>query len=176
MKTFSKEQIAELIAVMAGPQATGYGLRPIPCELDRTIEGIVDTYAQSVPEERQAIAALFDSRHAFTLMAYAERMAILAVRQHSLDAVRRGITALAIEGFKLDPRENILRLALLHHSASKLNEDAKLVFDSVADLAEANAAQEIRQFALRPASDQRIETMGYGEDQSLDGFTYSRRW
>lgn len=99
-------------------------------------------------------------------MAYAERMAILAVRKQSPDLLKKGLLALVLEGFKLDPREDIMRLALLDHRAIKIGVNPKQLFEEAATFATGEAIEHLRQFTLRKAQDKSIESMGFSEEAS----------
>jgi hypothetical protein len=176
MKRLSQEQIRDLAIDLAGPRSKGYGLRPIPCDLDDEIGTLVDTFANATASERKTLTDAFGPEQAFGLMAYAERMAILAVRNRSPDLLKNGLLALVLEGFKLDARENIMRLALLDHSALKIGMNPEQLFEEAARSATGEAIQHLREFAGRSVEDKSIESMGYSEETTADGFGYSRNW
>ena len=109
-------------------------------------------------------------------MTYAERMAILAVRIRSQNALKKGLLALVLEGFTCDMRESIMRLTLLSHSAHKIGVDMERLFEEVASSTNGDAERVLREFVGRSVEDKSIESMGYSEEMTSDGFSYSRNW
>jgi hypothetical protein len=86
------------------------------------------------------------------LLSYAWSSAEEAIRQKSIDRVVDGLLALIIDGGVVDLRDDIMRLAVLLHSARMLNADAAQIFADIARLSpNPDLAEEIRTFPGRPS-------------------------
>jgi hypothetical protein len=146
----------------------GYLSRPIPVARDTEIR---DLLAATSP---QALAAVLDQSHAPVLLAFAERMAALAVRRHDPDVLRDGIRAAAAAFEVADEREALLVLPLLWRSAELLG------LDPAAELtgppSGTGAPGALADFATRQPEDRTIQVMGYRESADDDGFRYERTW
>jgi hypothetical protein len=146
----------------------GYLSRPIPVARDTEIR---DLLAAAPP---QTLAAVLDQSHAPVLLAYAERMAALAVRRHDPDVLRDGIRAVAAAfTVTADEREVLLVLPLLWRSAELLGLDPAA---ELAGPASGAAPGPLAAFATRQPEDRTIEVMGYRESADDDGFRYERTW
>ena len=176
MKEDPQNKIQILVGLLSSPQSDGYLQRKLPCELDALATNIVDDYIKGTDKEKSAILANFGPNQSFAWLAYAERMASLAVRELSRLILFRGLIALIIEGFKLDARENILVLSLLNHSASKIKIDASVLFEEAARLAPEATAMQFRCFLNRSPDQKNIKVMGYEEQDCEGGLLYLRNW
>jgi hypothetical protein len=115
------------------------------------------------------------SRESWFLLAFGIRMAALAVREQDASHLADALAAVAIEGGRIDLRENLQVLALIYHSAEKIGADAQSLFDSApASNPELGAA--IREFPRRAARDRSIEAMGFRESGDAGEFLYQRVW
>ncbi|MEJ1968710.1 MAG: hypothetical protein WDN03_08800 [Rhizomicrobium sp.] len=63
----------------------------------------------------------------FTLLAYSERMASLAVREHNKGLIILGLLALGIDGWRGDWRDNAVLISL-HYDAAKMLGDERMVY------------------------------------------------
>lgn len=176
MKHTIDELLDNLNLELASPANLGYLHRPIPCELDNKITAMLDLYKSGSLGTRLEIAAKISSKQTWGLLAYAERMAILSVRAKSRKFLENALLALVIEGFRVDVRENILMLSLINNSAIKIGVDAKQLFESAIGNVEPEIAQRIREFIGRPIENKSIQSMGYSEAMTSDGFSYVRNW
>ncbi len=152
---------------------------PLPNAADAACSRLVALYAKVTGEERAVIREAGTPGQYRVLYVFGERMAVLAVRRADPELVFEGLVANAIEGFRWDPRENLMRLALLHHSATKLRADAPALFQRAASLAVGEVAAELRRRARKlslPESKRAIATYGYEEAETANGFSYARDW
>jgi hypothetical protein len=143
---------------------------------DEAINPIVRAFAAADLQHRRAISAKLSSYTSGYLLGYRRRMAEEAVRRSSPDLVRLGLMALALDGGRTDLRDVIVRLALLHHSALKLNMDARAAFDEVAAFAvDDSLSQAMRSFPLREPKNRDIGTaFRYRETVTDKGFAYKQ--
>ncbi len=162
--------IEEMIRKVEAQDTVGYGYWPLPCPLDDEISEIVNAFLQAAPAEREAAYGKVNRSSLF--LGFSERMAILAVRKNSERPLFEGLIAHVIEDFRFDARENLVRLSLLYHSASKIGLDPIALFDRAAALATPKAAKYIRDFARRSPELRRIEAMRFRETITPEGFSY----
>lgn len=174
--TTAREIAAALSAKLALDKIAGYGDWPLPSPLDDEITTLARAYVQADESERAVVRKLLPADSSTALLAFAERMAVLAVRIGEPIRVRDGLVAIAMENCRLDPREDILVLSLLNHSAAKLGADPVRLFDDVASLAEGRTSELLMSFPRRENELRDIAAMGYTEEASADGFVYRRDW
>lgn len=151
-------------------------LSPIPSAYDLKISDLVKAYVNASFEEREFIQSVFLNRYSSTFFFFSERMACLAVRIKSEQCLFEGLIAHAIEGGKIDWRDNILVISLLYHSAMKIGADPVTLFNMAAEFAEGEIKEIIKNFPNRAPEDRTIEAMGYVESENEQGFCYKRTW
>jgi len=135
------------------------------------VDLIVRRYQSAAAPMRKALRSAVQDQF-FKLLEYAHWFAISAVRNNDPDEIVRGLAAIALENFGSDPRDSLVLLSLLAHSAAKLKMNVEAAFQTAADLATGKAATGIRGFLNRPLRDRSIKEMGYKEGKNQFGFTY----
>lgn len=158
---------------LASEYTHGYGPSPLPSQIDQEIESLVDAVAAG---DETGTPPGMGETHGFVLMAYAERMASLAVRETSGDILSKGMTALGIASRLVYVKEALPVLALMHNSAIKLGVDPTKLFSALA----LNEGDELKSyvdsFLNRSAEDRSVQAMGYVESEDEGGFRYARTW
>jgi len=157
------------------PMERTYYQEPLPCVVDQRLERLCDWFSRASTSEREAFTSSLDRRHADFLLVFSERMATLAVRESSIQRLQNGLKAITMLSLStLDFRESVLVLALHRHSAVKLGADPKKLILQAATCATAEVAEQLDAFAQRESVP--IESMGFKETHSTDGFIYERTW
>ncbi|MEM1166281.1 MAG: hypothetical protein AAGI30_08325 [Planctomycetota bacterium] len=147
----------------------GYSPRPIPCVIDVEIELLVDAIAGD-HELRNSLN--INQEHGFSFLAYAERMASLAVREHSPSILSKGLAALGIGSRFVDVRDAVLILALMYDSTSKLGLEFSTISSDIG-LNEDDALKVyVDTFPSRSARGRSIQAMGFIESEDDGGFRY----
>jgi len=114
------------------------------------IDRLCQIYSDGSAADREKILAIGHTAR-IPLLAYGWFSAEEAVRTESPDRISSGLIALIIEGGAEDLRDDIMRLAVLFHSACLLKMNAVTVFGDIARLSgNAVLAEEIRAFPTRP--------------------------
>ena len=122
------------------------------------VTSIVAAFTSANPSARLRLVSRLSKNSSNPLLSYAYKMAIDAVRQTSPELVVRGLAALAIEGGRIDIRDSIIPMALLHHSALKLGMDVKEVFSTSASLSSsASLIQAMRSFPQREPENKELK-------------------
>jgi hypothetical protein len=176
MNVLTIEQLRSLAGELASPACTGYLQRPLPNELDDRVAAMLDAYVKASTSAKSEITTTIGPEQTWGLLAYAERMAILSVRQQSRDLLEKALLALVVEGFRWDAREDMLILSLINHSAVKVGADPRQLFEGAARHASPQVAQHLREFIGRRPEDNSIQAMGYSEETTPEGFSYARNW
>lgn len=149
------------------PSITGF--LPLPNTVDEKCSRLVKMYAAN-PDARAAIRSAGTPEQYRVMLVYCVRMAVLCVRSRDENLLFLALVAHAVEDFRWDPRDNMVMLALVHHSAGKLGVDSAALFARVAAMASNGAAEYLRRAPLSLAS------CGYTEVDGPDGFSYDRSW
>ncbi|MCI0628435.1 MAG: hypothetical protein L0387_43420 [Acidobacteria bacterium] len=151
-----------------------YELKEIPCQLDDEIRSLTDLFLRGTDLERELISSCFNDSHSMTFIVFSERMASLAVRKSSREILLAGLIAQVIEGWRFDPRANLMRLSLILHSAVNLGIELVELFSEASKYASQEVADYFQAFLRRRPENQSIEVMGYRESTDADGFRYDR--
>jgi hypothetical protein len=140
-------------------------LNPSPVELDDTLRALCASFAEMSATERGAFRGAVSLEEFYTLLTFAQRSSVFALRSASPGLLRDGLTAVAmIEADRTDFRDILMALALLHHSAARLGMDVRSEFASAAKLAEPATTELIESFASRDPESQNLrDSWGYVE-------------
>jgi hypothetical protein len=150
-----------LIARLDDKQFNGYLLIRLPSELDDVVARVVAAYQSSSPAEQATLIGAVSGRVAGVLSCYGQRMASIAVRSRSEDALRSGLMAVGMGIAKLDDwRDSLYPLAALNHAATTIGSDLSQLVNQVAsDLPDA-AVSSVRAFVARSDRGKSLEAMG----------------
>jgi hypothetical protein len=168
----SADQTANLLA-QVGDVPEDYFWGPLPAPFDDTVETLVDAYIGG-DDEKAAIVDGLDTDKAWTLSAYAERAASLAVHGQSPEPLVRGLVAIGLAAARLYHKELLLLLPLFWRSAERLGVDGELLFKSSADLLGDDAPSWLRAFPDREPENRTLAVMGYEEREEPNGLLYHR--
>jgi hypothetical protein len=179
MNAQNEEFLKALNAYCNSSESHGYVNFPDKCHLDLEINRLIEAYRKSWEIDSAEHGQIFKSVGqglASCLLVYGYRMAIAGWRKRSREPLLSGLLALAVEGFRVDARENLMVLSLLNHSAEEIGIDPVMLLEAAAGYSHPNAAQQFRSFAQRTPKDKAIEAMGYSQQITADGPTYVRNW
>ena len=154
----------------------GYGTLAIPQPRDTDITKLLQDWVKLDKSVRKKAAQKILEEQRFTLLAYSERMASLAVRERNQDMITFGLLALGIDGWRGDWRDNAVIISLHYDAAQRLNINPKEIFEKVAALLPEKPAAALRSFLHRSVDDRTLEAMGYSAGSDADGFRYKRTW
>lgn len=165
---------AKMAQVRASLEALpDYRFAPLPSPIDHQISDIFSRLGQASNPDRHAFAESVREDDAYALVAYAERMSMLSVRQRSEKLLVFGLAALGYASTKADPRTVLMVVSLLHHSAKALGEDPHKAFKrAYMYLAEPAASELMNGFLRRDPKDQSISVMGFQEIDGPSGIIY----
>ena len=171
-----EDYIDDAVSRLVAGNNPGYGPLPLPAPRDAEIARLLDVFTQASPEQRGQLLSRLTREHSPTLLAFAERMASLAVREREPRRIFLGLLALVVESFASDYRENAMILSLHYDAAGRIGADPARLFEEAASYARPEVARALRRFLARSPEDQSIAAMGYQEGREPDGFRYQRNW
>jgi catechol 2,3-dioxygenase-like lactoylglutathione lyase family enzyme len=155
----------------------GYVDAAIPSARDLQITAYLEGIERGGAAMAERAARLLGPPYTVTLVAYAERMASLTVRNEGERPARLGALALALAwGRAPDVRVVIPVLGLIYDGIRRAGGEPARTFREVADLCPAEAAPVLRDFLTRPDLDEIAEEMGFSARRDRDGFRYRRTW
>jgi hypothetical protein len=155
----------------------GYGHSRMPNSVDESVVRFLDEYRDASPEIQERLRSSLTPDYSAGLLAFVERMAVLAVRENNPDRVLYGLLAIALEDFRVDQREDLLVLSLLLNSAIRIKADPDALFNQAAASARKPVAEALLQFLKNNKKKKKIvEQMGYKETMTAEGFDYTRTW
>ena len=142
------------------------------CRAAPQIRQLIDDFASASEDEQSAALQSITSHHSWTLLGYARLAAEVAVRESSVDELRRGLLAIVLERTAGDFRDTLHVIALLYHSCRKIGADPNELFRDASDLAEAQVADLLIGFLRRSAPERELSRWRYREGSGPDGFRY----
>jgi hypothetical protein len=177
MKMSSFDKHLDALDRLRADHLAGYGHSRMPNSVDDAVAGFLDEYCSTNPETRETTRSSLTPDYSAGLLAFAERMAVLAVRENNPHRVFSGLLAIALEDFRVDQREDLLVLSLLLNSAIKIKADPDDLFDRAAACSRPHVGEVLLQFLKNNRKKKKIvEQMGYKEIMTQDGFDYKRTW
>jgi hypothetical protein len=91
---------------------------------------------------------------AYTLLTFARRSSVFAIRAGDSALVDAGLAACAAIGYeRIDARDALVALALLHHAAERCSVEPRPIFEGALGLGEPAFARYVEDFLARPAAD-----------------------
>ncbi|WP_261994374.1 MULTISPECIES: hypothetical protein [unclassified Streptomyces] len=149
----------------------GYLRVRIPHELDNQVEASLCAYMDSPESIRRTTIDDVNGHVAAVFSAYGQRMASIAVRTRSVEALGRGLVAVGLaEGHLDDPRDNLFVLAAVNDAASLIGTSLHRLIIDKQGLLPSDGLAGIQDFDRRKTSEKSIESMGIrrvGDEQSF---------
>jgi hypothetical protein len=166
---------------IASAVVQGYLDLPLPVPADDLLAALVERFAGADDAFRNALRDELSLSHYDALLTFSARMAMLAVREHSIERLRLGVQAVALAGDAptADWRETALGLLPLSDAVARMGSTARAEFANAAHLAHGRTAHTLSgvasQSALRIAIDRVAMRLGIGVWKAVhapDGFRY----
>lgn len=129
-------------------------VNPKPNDFDAALAELSRRYAQSDAPARAEMRRAIEMEQLYTLLKFANRAAVFALRERSAARLTDGFSAIAmVEQERVDYRDILWALATLHHSAARIGANPEKLFRDAAALAEPETAELILGFLKQPAKD-----------------------
>jgi catechol 2,3-dioxygenase-like lactoylglutathione lyase family enzyme len=155
----------------------GYVDVSIPSARDVEIAAYLDQTTQHGSAACDQAATQIGPPYTGTFLAYAERMASLAVRDQNPQNALHGVLAIALTWRSCaDVRPAVPILGLLYDAAKRAGANPDDLFNAAAAASPADVAPVLRDFLTRGDLDQIADEMGFAVGADRDGFRYRRLW
>lgn len=131
--------------------------------LDDELSTLCHRFAASDPAGRSRLRGSASMDDFYTLLSFSRRSAVFAMRERKTEHVVDGLTAVAmIEHGRIDFRDALGALSLLHHATRAVGADVDDLFGKASSLAEPKMSELIQGFLKRPADQRDIQkSWGY---------------
>ena len=166
-------RVQEILAAFDKARGTGYG-KTIPGKLDAEFKEFTEIYSSATAAEAKEIRDSISKDIRLFLLGFSSRFATIAARNSDESSLKIALLAHVIEDFRMDPRENLLRLPVISHVAEKNGSNVKKLFKWAAMLASKSTAKELRSFASRRPRARSLDSVGLEEydDEEKGGISY----
>src|SRR6185436_6641028 len=115
---------------------------PVKNSLDSVLAELCQRYAKSDTRARASMRGSIKKEEIYTLLRFSERASVFAIREHSVQWVRNGLSAIAmIEGRRLDFRDILSALSLLYYAANRVGQSGNRLLRDAAALSDANMSK-----------------------------------
>jgi hypothetical protein len=170
------EAIAESMRQLNSVRLAGWGVSRIPNEIDDEITDVIKGYLELDDGGKRKIRESVERDQKFVFLAFAERMASLAIRLRSQEPLTMAMMAMFLQIGTGDVREDIVVLTVIHAAAQKLGIDPRSVFLESARRFGFDDTFGLEAFLKRSDEDKSLASMGYVEGTDEDGFRFVRTW
>jgi hypothetical protein len=170
------EDILSSMPQLNPTRLAGWGNTRIPNEVDDEITELIAGYLTLDDDDRKKARESVQRDQKFVFLAFAARMASLAVRLKSQDPLIMAMMAMFLQIGTGDVREDILRLTLIHAAARKIGIDPRFVFLESARQFGLQDTSGLEAYLRRSEEDKSLNSMGYAEGTDEDGFRFVRLW
>lgn len=133
------------------------------------LDEVIESFPQLSREDKAVVFGAINPKISFLLFSYADDQAVQAVRQRSLNALRRGLMAVVVENCSFDWRDSIVRLALLYRSCALIEGNQANEFGWAASFATERTSVRLIQFVQRPPELKRLSEFFFVEDYDSNG-------
>lgn len=146
-------------------------INPVKNSLDSEIGALCQRFAKSDAKTQADMRTSISMDEFYTLLNFSKRAAVFAMREHDVNWVNNGLTAIAmIEAERTDYRDILMALSLLYHSAQKTGANADQTFRDTAKLSEPNVALLFTGFIEGSAEEKDIRnSWGHDEVETAGG-------
>jgi hypothetical protein len=112
----------------------------------------------------------------YTLMTFASRSAVIAMRERKVEIARDGLTAIVmIDQERVDFRDIPTNLYLLYHAATRIGADADGMFRQIGKLSETEVGEQIVRFVEQPPERRSLRSGLFVEVQTENGVGFIGR-
>jgi len=154
----------------------GYGPSKLPSPLDEDLGVFIDQIAAAGPIGVADVLSKVSDTGRQVLLAYAERMASLAVRRRDQGLLLRGIVALVVGGLDRNARESLMVMALVEDSAERIGADLEDTLEAVSKIVGHPGTVNLVLWLTRKPEVRTLESMRYVAGADDDGFRYRLDW
>ena len=169
----NKSRVLEILATFDKAKWIGYG-KKIPGKLDNEFRDLAEIYSSVTADEAKEIRDIISDDIRPLILGFSRRFATIAARNGDESSLKIALLAHVIEDFRIDPRENLLRLPVVSHVAERIGSNVKKLFGWAALLASDSTAKDLREFASQRPRERTLASVGMEEyyDENKGGIAY----
>jgi hypothetical protein len=147
---------------------------PVKNSLDSVLAELCQRYAKSDTRARASMRGSIKKEEIYTLLRFSGRASVFAIREHSVQWVRNGLSAIAmIEGSRTDFRDILMALSLPYHSANRIGQSGDRLLLDAAALSDANMSKLIVGFVKRAPLEKELRaSWGHDEVETKHGIGF----
>ena len=151
-----------------------YLINPAPSALDSKLRELCRSFAKGGAVSRAKTRASISMDEFYTLLTFSKRAAVFGIRERNAGWLIDGLTALSmIELDRVDFRDALVSISLLHHSAVKIGQNANQLLSDAAARSESKVSGLIKDFIKGPPEDKVLRAKsGYDEVETRDGIGF----
>lgn len=151
-------------------------INPTKNSLDAELVGLSQRFAKSDAHARAEMRASISMDEFYTLLTFANRSAVFALREKNVEWINNALAAIAIiEAKRTDPRDILMPLSLLYHSAKRIGANPDQLFRDAGKLSEPDVATLLTGYVERPPEDKDLRSAwGYDEVETEGGVGFIR--
>lgn len=127
----------------------------------RQVLNVLESYSNYSPQEREEFREKLSMSSRQNLLIVSEKLAIEAIIEKNSELLKSAVLCHAIEDFRLDSRENILRLSIVWFAAKRMKLDGTPFFESSIELASDHGKDQLNEFLNREEYMKLPRAMGY---------------
>jgi hypothetical protein len=147
---------------------------PVKNPLDSMLAKLCQRYAKSDARARASIRASIKMEEFPRLLRFSGRASVFAIREHNVQWVRNGLSAIAmIEGHRTDFRDILLALSLPYYSANRIGRSGDQLLREAAALSDARVSELTLGFVKRTPKDKDLRaSWGHDEVETKNGIGF----
>lgn len=166
-------RVQEILTTLDKAKWIGYE-KTIPGQLDYEFKELAEIYSSVAPDEAKEIRDITSDDIRPLILGFSSRFATIAVRNRDENSLKIALLVHVIEDFRIDPRENFLRLPVISHVAERIGLNVKKLFKWAALLASESTAKDLRSFSSQRPRARSLDSVGLEEyyDEEKGGISY----
>lgn len=151
-------------------------LNPAPSDLDSRIRESCSAFAKLSKQQRADFTAAVSLNEFYTLITFAKRSSVFALRKQDKELLKDALIALAmIEAKRTDYRDILLVLSLLYHTSSRIGVNPDQAFRIAAQFAEPEVQYLMVEFTKLEQQEKSLrDSWGYHEVKTEFGLGFAR--
>ena len=151
-----------------------YLINPAPSALDSKLRELCQSFAKGSAVSRAKTRASISMEKFYNLIIFSQRAAVFGIRERNAAWLVDGLTAISmIELDRVDFRDVLVSVSLLHHSAVRIGQNANRLLSDASALSEPEVSGLINDFINRPLEEKVLRlNWGYDEVETRDGIGF----
>ena len=144
---------------------------PVEVPLDAELRRFVRAARGLSPAGRRETGASLRTDESYTLLAFARRSSVFAMRRRDPDVLVDGMVAcMVLDPARTDERDTLVALAMLHHAAGRMGQGKADLMQGVAEPASEEVASLVKGYLQKPAPERDLrDAWGHVEVEAPGG-------